>query len=197
VEGVRRVGERRRDVPVGLGLVEVGMEDELRAAKRREADRLGIAPTFVADGDAERQRTGLEHASSRARRVRAVFGRVHLDLVLKPGDRSVGLDDDRRDPQVAVDHPLGADDGDQPGLRAGRREGRPCALEKGRIRRQHDVRANAVARHEALGKSDQAGAGRGGLGDGAFRESDRFFSGRRKPEVGQGDPEWAHGSVDL
>ena len=197
MEGVRGVGERRRDVAAGLGLVEVGMQDELRSAPRREADRLGIAPTFVADGDAERQRTGLEHASPRARRVRAVFGGIHLRLVLKSDDRSVPIEDDRRDPQVAVDHALGADDRDEPGLCARRCEAGPCSFEKSRIRRQHDMRADPVSRYEALGKGDQAGAGRGGRGDGAFGESDRLFSGGRKSEVGQGDAESAHGSVEV
>jgi hypothetical protein len=43
VKGVGRIGERRRAVAAGLGLVEVRMEDELRALSRRPADRFWIA----------------------------------------------------------------------------------------------------------------------------------------------------------
>ena len=55
-----------RPIAAGLGLVEVRMEDDVRAVARGPAHGLRIAPALVADGDAERQRAGREDATAGA-----------------------------------------------------------------------------------------------------------------------------------
>ena len=89
VERVRRIGESRRHVAARLGLVEVRVEHDLRAVPRGPADRFRIAPAFMADRDAKRQRTGLENPPAGPERIGSFLGRVDLDFVLETGDGSV------------------------------------------------------------------------------------------------------------
>src|SRR6202043_3032381 len=82
----------RRDVASVFGgsaqygfFVEVGMEDDLRTAPGGPADGFRITPAFMADGDAEGQRTRIEDLAATAGRIGALFGRIDLNFVLEPG----------------------------------------------------------------------------------------------------------------
>jgi hypothetical protein len=66
---VRRIRERPGTVAARLCNVGVRMEDDLRAALRGPAHGFRVAPPFVADRDAEGQRTALEETSPVAARV--------------------------------------------------------------------------------------------------------------------------------
>jgi hypothetical protein len=146
----------------------------------------------VADGDAKRQRPGSKDVALRSLSVRALFGRIDLDLVLKPGDRSIPIDHQRGRQQDAVDDALGAEnDGDAPRASGGG-DGRPGALEEDRIRRRHPSPGGAIARHEALRKADDIRARGRSLRDGVFSERHRLGRRRRKPEIGKRDSDHGH-----
>jgi hypothetical protein len=90
--------------------VEVGVEDDLRAAPNGPSDGLGVPPSFVADGHSERQIADGEHATIGTWFVEIVFRRIDLHFVLETGDAAVAIDDERgRDGRV-VYHALGSKD---------------------------------------------------------------------------------------
>src|SRR5947209_1758432 len=64
MERVRWIGETRGPVTAGLGFVEMRVEHDLCAVPGGPADRFRIAPTFMANGDSECQRAGLEKAQT-------------------------------------------------------------------------------------------------------------------------------------
>src|SRR5206468_854448 len=87
VKGVGRVGERARPIAAGLGDVRVWVEHDLRASARGPADGLRIPPAFVANRDAEGQRSGGEDMPFPSERgIDVVLSRVDLPLVLPSGD---------------------------------------------------------------------------------------------------------------
>src|SRR5687767_2853554 len=109
------------------------MEHDVCGVRGGPADRLRITPTLVADGDAERQGAGLEHASPGAGRVGTLLGGVDLDLVLETGERSISVDDQGRDQEPTIDDAFGAENDGDVRLRRGPRDGGPGPFEKGRI----------------------------------------------------------------
>ena len=134
VEGVGGIGEGRRAIAAGLGLVVVRMEDHLRAAEGGPANGLGIAPAFVANGDAEGQRAGLEDATLGAGRVAGLFGGVELDLVLKAADPAVGVDDQRGEPELVIDEAFRAEDNGDLALGGRGGDGLPGVVEEVGVR---------------------------------------------------------------
>ena len=113
-------------------LVEVRVEHELRAVANGPSNGRGITPALVTDRDAERERSDLEHATSRARRVPAVLARIELGLSLEAHahapDRSRARSRAWRGRRHAsVEH------GRDPSTRGGLRSPGPRALEKRRI----------------------------------------------------------------
>ena len=135
------------------------------------ADRFRIAPAFMADRDAERQRTGLENAPPGARRIGALLGGIDLDFVLEAGDRSVSIDDQRGGQQRAVDDAFGAENDRDVAFRGGRGDGGPGAFEERRVGRRHPLARRPVAGHEAFRKADDVGALDGRFGDGLFGQT--------------------------
>ena len=69
------------------------VEHDVCAMPGGPADRFRIAPTFMADRDTKRQRTGLEDPPSGTGRIETVLGGVELDFVLETGNGSVWIDD--------------------------------------------------------------------------------------------------------
>src|SRR5581483_1455167 len=76
VKGIGRVGEGGRHISSLFPRMEMRVEDHLRAPARGPADGFGVAPSLVADRDAECQGAGLENASSGAEGIGGFFGRV-------------------------------------------------------------------------------------------------------------------------
>ena len=112
---MKRVGgitESRGPKAPGLRFMEMRVEDDLCALPHRRTDGFWIAPPFMADDDPESQRSGAKDAPSRAVCVERLDGRIELDLVLKPGDRSVRIDDERGEHEAVVDEAFGSDDGE-------------------------------------------------------------------------------------
>ena len=174
VKRVRGIGERRRPIAARLGFVEVRMEHDVRAAPRGPADRLRIAPALVADRDAERQRAGLEHAAPGARRVGALLRWIELHLVLEAGDRSVAVDDQRRDAAARPRRSRSVPSTTATLARPRRRRRRTRRARGTRDRAAARVLARrAIAGHEALRKADQIGVLGRGLGDGRDGRLDR------------------------
>ena len=79
--------------------MEVRMEDDLRAARRGPAHRLGVTPSFMADADAERQRTNRKHVPLAAGLEGRLFRRIELHLVVESQAFAITVDDQRRDAQ--------------------------------------------------------------------------------------------------
>src|ERR1700678_3793055 len=96
MECVRRVGERRGRVSIRPGFVEMRVKHYLCAMPDGPANRFRIAPAFVADRDAKRHLTRLEHAPPGTVRIDTLLGGVDLDFVLEAGQRSVSIDNQRR-----------------------------------------------------------------------------------------------------
>jgi len=78
------------------------MEHDLSATHNRPPDRFWVAPALMADHNTEGQGTGLEDMSAGAGRVGALFRGVNLDLVLKPKQLSVAIDNENRDPPIRI-----------------------------------------------------------------------------------------------
>ncbi|HML15405.1 MAG TPA: hypothetical protein VK419_00200, partial [Bryobacteraceae bacterium] len=87
--------ETRGHVTAGLGFVEMRVEHDLGTVPDRPADGFRIAPTLMADRDAKGQRTDLENPPPGTGRIGTLLGRIELDLILKAGDGSVSIDDQR------------------------------------------------------------------------------------------------------
>ena len=109
MERVRGIGETRGPVTAGLGFVEMRVEHDVCAVPDGPADRFRIAPTLMADRDAECQRTGLENPPPGAGRIDTLLGGVELDFVLETGDRSVSIDDQCGGQQGVIDDAFGAE----------------------------------------------------------------------------------------
>ena len=77
----------------GGGFEKIWVEDDVGSAAGGPADGFGIAPAFVADGDAEGEGSGLEDLAGDAGGVDAFFGGVDLHFVLVAGLGAVGVDD--------------------------------------------------------------------------------------------------------
>src|SRR5262249_41660970 len=145
VKAAARIAERGRPERALLGRMVVRMEDEPGAAAREVPDRLGVAPAFVADHDAEADAADLvEGALDAAARVGRVLARIELRLVLEAEPPALLVDDERGGAQTVVDDALGAEhDGDARGAR-GLGDGRPGTLEERRVRRRRSVTEPAV-----------------------------------------------------
>ena len=148
--------------------MEVRVEDDVRAVPHGPADRFRIAPAFMADRDAKRQRTGLEYPPSRPERIDSFLGRIDLDFVLEAGDGSICIDDQRSGEQVVAGNAFGAENHCDLCRRSGRRDDRPRAFEECRVGRRHHLAQSPVARNEAFRKADDARAFDRCLRDGVF-----------------------------
>jgi hypothetical protein len=94
------------------------VKDDLRAAHRRPAHRLGIPPALVADRHAEFHAVGFEESSAAAGDVVRVLARVELVLGLIAFDSALGVDDVRRDLPARFGEPFRTEDrGDRIGSR--------------------------------------------------------------------------------
>src|SRR6185369_14249062 len=60
MDRVLRIGETRRLITAGLGLVEMRVEHDVRALPDGPANSFGITPALMADRDTKHQGTGLE-----------------------------------------------------------------------------------------------------------------------------------------
>ena len=132
--------------------------------RRGPADRLGIAPAFVADGDAECQRAGLENAPLRAGRVDACPRKDRAGPC--PESRRWFRLDRSPKPWPTVADPRCVRCPERlPHLpsRPQRQQRRPRALEKLRVRRRYPFPQSPVSGDEALGEADEIRAFCGGF----------------------------------
>ena len=164
------------------------MKHELRAVANGPSNGLGITPALVTDRDAERERSDLEHATSRARRVHAVLARIELDLVLEAHARASRIDHEHGRVHGVVDDTLGPEHDRDPSTRGGACDRSPRALEKHRIGRRWLVAEAPIAGDVTLGKADHVRALDGGSRDRVAGTRDRFFGRCRIAKIGQGDP---------
>src|SRR5438477_12061091 len=134
---VRRIGETGGPVTAGFGFMKMRMEYDLRALPGGPADRLRVAPTFMANRDTEYQRASFKNASPRARRIDALLGGVELDLVLEAGPRPVPIDDQGADQQGAIEDAFGAENDRDISFGRSRCNQRPGAFQEHRIRGRH------------------------------------------------------------
>ena len=182
MERVRGIGESRGPVTAGLGFVEMRVEHDVCAVPGGPADRFRIAPTFMADGDAECQRAGLENPPAGTGRIDALLGGIELDFVLETGDRSVSIDDQRG--ELTGRHRRRVRCREQPRYLPSRR---PLQWRTRRVRGTPGREAArlphaSVAGNEAFRKADEAGALDRRLSDGLFGQCDRLLGSRREPE---------------
>src|SRR6185312_5282273 len=130
------------------------MEHHLRSAPRGPTHRLRIAPPLVADRYAERERTHLEALTLGTGRVEIPLRWVELHLVLETGDRSVSIDDERREPRHVVDQSLGAEHHRDADGGRGVGERGPRTFEEASIERWHRPVHRTISRHVAFRKAD-------------------------------------------
>ena len=123
MECVRGIGETLGRVAAWLCFVKMRMEDDLRALPRGPSHGFGIAPPFMADRDAERQRAGLKYPPARTERIRSLLRRVDLDLVLKTRGRAIPVDDQRGGEQSVACKSLGTENNRNASLCRSRRDG--------------------------------------------------------------------------
>ena len=197
MERVLRVAELDRRVRVRAAQLEVRVEDDPRAAARREAHRLGVPPALVTDHDAERERPDREDAARSGGRVGLVLRRIQLHLVLKAEPPAVRRDHERgRVERLPLDA-LGAEDDADFRLCRGRRDPRPGALEEHRVRRRRRLPETAVAGDVALREADDRRAGFRGARDERRHDLNRLLRRRRVRRGREGDADRApaHGSA--
>lgn len=84
------------------------MEHDVCTLADGPADRFRIAPPLMTDDNAKPQWPGLKDVSSQTRGIRAFFGRIDLDFILKASYGAVLLDDERGSQEMPIDNPLGA-----------------------------------------------------------------------------------------
>src|SRR5215472_11948864 len=165
------------------------MEDNLGAAPRRPTHGFRIAPPFMADHDTEGNRPCLENTAFGTRRIDAFLGSIDLDFVLKPGDASVTIDDERRGQQGAIDQAFRAEHNRDPCSRGGSRKRRPRALKERGIGRRYGLSRASITGNEAFRETDEAGALYRGLNDGLLRQRYRLLRGLGEADVGECDAE--------
>ena len=134
------------------------MKHDVCSPPRGPANSLWIPPAFVADRDTERQGAGVKNSSARAWRIRALFRGVDLDFVLKPRDRSVGIDHQGGCNQCSFNKAFRSEHDGDVRLRGRAADRGPGAFEKIRIGRRHALADSAIARYEALRKANDARA---------------------------------------
>ena len=116
-----------------------------------------------------------------------------MHLVLETGDGSVAIDNECGGHQGIIDDALGAEHNGNAGLRGDGRNDGPCAFEERTVGRRHAFPRRAVARNEALRKTDEAGALDRCLVDGLLGQRDRVLGRRREPDIGERDSKSSHG----
>src|SRR5207245_946473 len=93
VESVGGIGERHWAIAPGFGDVRVWVKHQLRTSTHSPPHGFWIAPAFVADHHAERQRPDAEQTTLGPERgIGAFLRRVALALVLPPCDGAVRID---------------------------------------------------------------------------------------------------------
>ena len=120
-----------------------------------------------------------------------------MDLVLKPVNPSVAIDDEGGDQQSVIGDSLGAKYNRDLGLGGGRRHGGPGAFEKRRVGRRHRLPHSSIAWNKAFRKADEARALDGSFTDGLFRQDDRLGGSCREPKIGQSDSVGVHFESQL
>lgn len=169
------------------------MKDDVSAAARGPADGFRIAPAFVTDDDAELQWADFENLAVEAGREEFVFRWIELHFVLKAGDGPIGIDYERGDAEAAIDKAFSAENDRDIGARGGCLNDGRGSFEKCGVGRRDGFAEEAVARYEAFGETNDAGAFGGSRGDGAFSERDGFFRRCGEAKVGERDAKGAHG----
>ena len=188
MEGVGGIGERHRAIPPGFGDVRVRVKHQLRTSTHSPPHGFWIAPAFVADHHAERQRPRAEQTTLDAEGgIGGFLGRVDLALVLPPCDGSVRIDHTRADLQAAVGHPLRAQNDGDAGKSCGICHRGPRALEKRGIGRRRLLARPSVARDEALRKADHRRASTPRVSNRGCREAHGVVRCHWHPDVREGD----------
>jgi len=148
------------------------VEHDVCAMPGCPADRFRIAPTFMADRDTKRQRTGLEDPPSGTGRIgRPRRGRV--DFVWKPATVPSGLMTNavaNRAPSTTRSVPRTT----ARLLPLRRSNGGPGAFEERRVGCA-PISLILYSRNEAFRKADEAGALDGRLSNGLFGQCDRLL----------------------
>jgi hypothetical protein len=170
-----------------LRLMEVRVKYNVRSPPRGPANGLWIPPAFVADRDTERQGTGAKNSAASPWRICALFRGVDLNLVLKPRDRSVGIDHQGGCNQCSFNKAFRSEHDGHIRLRGRAPDRGPGAFEKIRIGGWHALAAPPIARHEALRKANDARALDRRLINTLLRERDRLIRTARKPNIGKRD----------
>jgi hypothetical protein len=174
--------------------VKEGVEDDLGAVADGPANGLGIAPAFMADGDAEGEVSGAENVPGLAGGVGVLFLGGELDFVLEAGDGAVAMDDEDGGAEGVVHETFGSKDNGDVGAAGGVGDGLVGAIEEGGVGRRDGFVGGAVTGDEALGKTEDVGVGVGGGEDGGLGESEGVVGRGWEAEVGQGD---ARHGVDM
>src|SRR5262245_7963901 len=133
--------------------MEVGMEHDLCAALNRPPYRFGVAPSFMANGNAKCHGSGVENLSSRPWRIHAAFRGIELDFVLEAGGCSIPVENERSDTPVTVDEALGAKNDRHVISRSGSSDPRPRPFEELDVRRWHRLVRAPIAGDVTLRKA--------------------------------------------
>src|SRR5262245_40479933 len=83
--------------------MKLGMKDDLSTLSHCPTNCFRIAPALVTDDDPEFHSLRRKYLSSSSGRIEIVFRRIKLDLILKPGHRSLRVNDQGSSQQLIVD----------------------------------------------------------------------------------------------
>jgi len=176
--------------------MEMRVEHDVRAAASGPSDRLRIAPTFMANGDSEFQRPGLENVPPGTGRIGSILGGIELNFVLETGDRSIAVDDQSRDSKHIVDNAFGAKNNRKFRLRGRRRNRGPSAFEELGIRRRQKPPYAPVTGNVAFRKADEAGAFGGRRSDSLPGQHNRLLRTCRDLEIGKRNSNGTHSGAN-
>lgn len=133
---------------------------------------LRIPPPLMANGNTERQFPGLKHATARPGRVRTLFRRVNLNLVLKPSDRAVRIDDQGRRHEPTRNNAFGPEHDRDLRLPGRNRDHGPSAFQKLGIGGSDAPTNRPISRDEALRKTHDLRPLGGAFRDGPLGQRD-------------------------
>jgi GNAT superfamily N-acetyltransferase len=197
VKRIGGIGEYCRTVGTRFRRMEVRMKDDLGSTASRPPHGFRISPAFMANHDTEGQRAGFEDLPKSARRIGSFFRRIDLDLVLKTGDRPIGMDDHRGRSQRVVNESLRAENHRDPGFCRRFTNDVRSTFEETGIGRRHAGSRSPVTWNEAFGKANDLRGFPRSLSDGRRSEANRLFGSLRKPDIGESDSNRVHNRVSL